>query len=89
MDSWGAPERVRGGHADDQGFDLGVDRRATSGLASGEPGPVLAAASALPAQDGVGVTITRACLQPAQTLASPIQKKRSVRRSLGRVTVRL
>ena len=36
-----------------------------------------------------GVTITRACLHPAQALASQIQKSRSVGRSLGRVVVRL
>jgi hypothetical protein len=36
-----------------------------------------------------GDTMTRACLQPAQTLASPTHKRRSVLRSLGRVTVRL
>ena len=36
-----------------------------------------------------GVTITRDCLHPAQTLASPTQKSRSVVRSLGRVAVRL
>ena len=36
-----------------------------------------------------GVTITRACRHPAQTLASQPQKRRSVGRSLGRGTVRL
>ena len=54
MDSRGAPERVRGGHAGDQGLDLGVDGRATSGGAAGELGPVLAEAAPLPPQDGVG-----------------------------------
>ena len=54
MDSRGAPERVRGGHADDQGFDLGVDGRATADVRAGEHGPVLAEASALPSPDGVG-----------------------------------
>src|SRR5262249_20348361 len=34
-----------------------------------------------------GATITRAALHPAQTLASQIQKRRSVLRSLGRRTV--
>ena len=33
-----------------------------------------------------GVAITRECLHPAQTLASPTQKSRSVVRSFGRVT---
>ena len=36
-----------------------------------------------------GVTITIGGLHPAQTLASPTQKRRSVLRSGGRVTVRL
>jgi hypothetical protein len=35
------------------------------------------------------VTITRGCLHPAQILAIKTQKRRSDRRSLGRVTVRL
>src|SRR6266478_2886754 len=35
------------------------------------------------------VTITRGCLHPAQTLASPTQKRRSVVRSLGRAVVLL
>src|SRR3989449_7046873 len=37
----------------------------------------------------LGDTMTRACLQPAQTVASPTHKRRSVVRSLGRGTVRL
>src|SRR5436309_6678250 len=36
-----------------------------------------------------GVTMTRGRLHPAQTLASPTQKMRSIVRSRGRVTVRL
>jgi len=36
-----------------------------------------------------GVTNTRDCLHPAQTLVSPTQTKRSAVRSLGRPTVRL
>jgi hypothetical protein len=36
-----------------------------------------------------GVTITRDCLHPAQTLVSTTQKSRSVGRSLGRVVVRV
>jgi len=54
MDSGGAPEWVRGGHACDQGLDLGIDGRATSGRAARELGPVLAEAAPLPPQDGVG-----------------------------------
>ena len=53
MDSWGAPEGVRGGHAGDQSLDLGMDGRATSGRAARELGPVLAEAAPLPPQDGV------------------------------------
>jgi hypothetical protein len=54
MDSRGAPERVRGGQAEDQRFDLGVDGRATAGRSAGEPRPVLTEAAALPPQDGGG-----------------------------------
>jgi len=36
-----------------------------------------------------GVTIMRDCFHPAQTLASPTQKRRSLLRRGGRVTVRL
>jgi hypothetical protein len=36
-----------------------------------------------------GVTMTRDCLHPAQILASPTQKSRSVVRSLGRAVIRL
>ena len=54
VDTRGAPEGIRGGHLPDQGGDLGVEGRATSGGPAGERGPVLAEAAALPAQDGVG-----------------------------------
>ena len=53
MDSWSAPERVRDGHAGDQGLDLGVDSRSTPGRPGGELGPVGAEAAPLPPQDGV------------------------------------
>jgi hypothetical protein len=53
MDARGAAEWIRRGHSADQGFDLGVDRRATSGRPAGEPGPVLAKATPLPPQNGV------------------------------------
>jgi hypothetical protein len=36
-----------------------------------------------------GDTMTRACLQPAQTLASPTHNRRSIVRSLGRGAIRL
>jgi len=48
-----------------------------------------AAVAAATAERCRGVTMTRDCRQPAQTLASPTQKRRSVRRSLGRRTVLL
>ena len=54
MDSWGTPEWVRGGHACDQGLDLSIEGRATSGRATRELGPVFAEAAPLPSQDGVG-----------------------------------
>ena len=54
MDAGRAPERVRGGHPSDQSFDLGMDGRAPSGGPAGELGPVLAEATPLPPQDGVG-----------------------------------
>ena len=54
VDARGAPQRIRGGHLPDQGGDLGVEGRAPSGWAAREPGPVLAEAAALPAQDSVG-----------------------------------
>ena len=53
MDSRGAPEWVRGGHASDQSLDLGMDGRATSGRAARELRPVLAEAAPLPSKDGV------------------------------------
>ena len=54
MDTWRTPERIRRGHSPDQGFDLGIDRRAAAGGPGGERGPVLAEATPLPPQDGVG-----------------------------------
>jgi hypothetical protein len=54
MNSWGAPEWIRRGHSPDQGFDLGVDGRATTGGPAGELRPVRAEATPLPPQDGVG-----------------------------------
>jgi len=54
MDSWGAPEGVRGGHAGDQSLDLGMNGRTTSGRAARELAPVLAEAAPLPPQEGVG-----------------------------------
>ena len=51
----GAPQRrIRGSHLPDQRGDLGVEGRAPSGRAARDPGPIVAEASPLPAQDGVG-----------------------------------
>ena len=88
MDSRGAPEGVRGGHADDQSLDLGVDGRPTSGRAAREL-QYSRKRRRCHRRTVSAVTITRGCLHPAQTLASPIQKRRSVVRSLGRAVVLL
>jgi hypothetical protein len=53
MDPGGAPQGIRRRHAGDKAFDLGADRQGTSGVAAGEPGPVLAEAPPLPPQDSV------------------------------------
>jgi hypothetical protein len=54
MDSWSAPEWVGTRHSGDQRLELGIDGRATSDGPSRELGPVLAKATTLPPQDGVG-----------------------------------
>jgi hypothetical protein len=54
VDPWSAPERVGGGHSGNQSLDLGPDGRTTYGRPSREVSSVLAEASALPSQDGVG-----------------------------------
>jgi hypothetical protein len=79
MESGGAPQKIRRGHFADKGDDLGVDWRTAHPRPAGELGPVLVS----------GVTIRRGCFHPAQILASQTQKRRSVRRSLGRVAVLL
>jgi len=89
MDSRGAPERIGGGHACNQGLDLA--------LTGGRPrlGRRESAVQysrkrrRCQRRTVAGVTITRGCRQPAQTLASHTRKRRSLGRSLGRVTVRL
>jgi hypothetical protein len=89
MNARGAPQRVRGGHASDQSPDLGVDGRTTAGRAAREVGPVLRKRRRCHRRTVSGVTMTRDCLQPAQILASPTQKRRSVLRSRARVLIRL
>ena len=53
MDSGGAPQGIRRRHPGDQGFDLGVDGRATPRRPAGELGSVRAKAPPLPPQHGV------------------------------------
>jgi len=89
VDSRGAPERIRGGHSYDKALDLSIDRRAAHGGPARELGPILTEATPPPAEDGLGVRITRGCLHAAQTRASAIQKNLSPERSFGRDTVRL
>jgi hypothetical protein len=66
VDSWGAPEGVRGGHTDDQSLDLSVNLRATAVPAARELGPVLAEATRCHRRMVSGVTMTRAPLHPVQ-----------------------
>jgi len=54
VDAGCTPQRIRCGHFSDEGSDLGIDGRAAAGPAAGQLGPVVAEASALPSQDGVG-----------------------------------
>jgi hypothetical protein len=53
MDSRGAPEWIRRGHAPEQSPDRGVDGRATSGRTARELSPVLTKPTPLPPQDSV------------------------------------
>jgi len=89
MDARGAPERIRRGHSPDQGLDLGVHGLATADRRTGESGPVLAKRRRCHRKTVSGDTMTRACLHPVQTLASPTHSRRSVVRSFGRGIVRL
>jgi hypothetical protein len=54
VDARRTPQGVSGGHLSDEGSDLGIDTGTTAGRPTREPGPILAEAAALPAQDGVG-----------------------------------
>jgi len=83
MDSRGAPERIRRGHSPDQGFDLGVDGRATASRPGGEPGPVLAEAAPLPPQDSVGRHNQEGLLPLAPNLGQPDPEKAVRRTKLG------
>ena len=54
VDAGSTPQGIRRGHFPDESGDLGIDGRAAAGGPTRELGPVLAEASALPSQDGVG-----------------------------------
>jgi hypothetical protein len=82
MDARGAPKGVRGGHAGNESPDLGIDGRATSSGAARELGQYARKRRRCHRRTVSGVTITRDCLHPAQILASPAQKSRSLVRSL-------
>src|SRR2546426_7946898 len=83
MDSWGAPEGVRDGHAGDQSLDLGVDGRATSGRAARELAPVLAEAAPLPPQDGVGGNDHEGLPPPGPDSSQPDPEEAIRRAQLG------
>jgi len=89
MDSWGAPEGVRGGHAGDQSLDLGMDGRATSGRAARELAPVLAEAAPLPAQDGVGGDDHEGLPPPGPDSSQPDPEEAIRRAQLGSAVVLL
>jgi len=54
VDAGRTPQGIGRGHLPDECGDLGVDGRASASGPAREPGPVLAEAAALPAQDGIG-----------------------------------
>src|SRR5712664_3142347 len=83
MDSWGAPEGVRGGHAGDQSLDLGMDGRATSGRGARELAPVLAKAAPLPSQDGLGGNDHEGLPPPGPDFSQPDPEEAISRAQLG------
>jgi hypothetical protein len=83
MDSWGAPEGVRGGHAGDQSLDRGMDGRATSGRAARALAPVLAEAAPLPPQDGVGGDDYEGLPPPGPDFSQPDPEEAIRRAQLG------
>src|SRR2546428_12552056 len=89
MDSRGTPEGIGRGHLYDKSRDLGVDPRAAP---RGPPRKLVQCSRKrrrCHRSTVSGVTITRDCLHPTQTLASHTQKRRSLRRSLGRRAILL
>jgi hypothetical protein len=53
MNARHTPQGVGRGHLPDQGADLGVEGRASSGRTARDPSPILAEASTLPSEHGV------------------------------------
>ena len=89
VDSGRTPQGIRRGHFPDKGGDLGIDGRAASVDRPESPAQYSRKRRRCHRRTVSGDTMTRACLQPVQTLASPTQKRRSIRRSFGRGAVRL
>jgi hypothetical protein len=83
MDSRGSPERIGGGHADDQGLDLGVDGRAAPAGPVRELGPVLAEAAPLPTHNGVGGHDHEGLSPPGPDPGQPDPKEAIGRAKLG------
>src|SRR2546427_2140829 len=83
MDSRGTPEGIGRGHLYDKSRDLGVDPRAARVGRLESLVQCSRKRRRCHLSTVSGVTITRDCLHPTQTLASHTQKRPSLRRSLG------
>ena len=89
VNSRGAPQRIGRSHPCDESLDLNID--------GGRPAMGRAESLAQYSRKRrrchrrtvLGDTMTRACLQPTHTLDSATQKRRSLLRTFGRVTVLL
>jgi hypothetical protein len=72
------PQGIRRGHIPDEGGDLGIDGRAAPRGPTGQLSPVLAEASALPSQDGVGghddQSLPPAGPVPVRNLIGPVSR---------------
>jgi hypothetical protein len=71
MDAGRAPQRIRRGDSGDQGLDFGGDGRPAHCGPAGELGPVVAEASPLPAQHGVGSDDHEGFLPPGPQPGQP------------------
>src|SRR5438034_5385914 len=89
MDSRGTPEGIGRGHLYDKSRDLGVDPRAAPGGPTRKFGPVFTEAAPLPPQHSVGGNDHERLPPPDPDPASHTQKRRSLRRSLGRRAILL